>query len=554
MPRTRVVLSLASSSLLSCGSPTPIAGTGEGSGESGWDAQTSTGTTAADPADPQGTGTGGGGGSDSGEPPPASCDQVDPPDLAGVDADGDGVDGTVCASLFVDPTLWVPGNDGTVPSKPLATISDAIARASEYSPPRAVLVAAGDYAETLDLRGGVSIYGSYTAGFAARDLETPTRVTGVLPWAVVGRNLSDDVWLQALELVGPDATEPGASATAVLLVDNPAVRVTLEGLRIVAGAGGEGEVGFDAPPAVAGLPGLHGIQGGEGGFANCSGHGGDGAVGLVCPPVPPADGDDVLAALGGAGGAVPPGDCMGSVCGEHSIEGGDGSRGGDGTLGDGGIAALAPGELGEDGSWVAWSPTTATAGLPGAGGGGGGPASYDVDGASCGGVPQVTNGGMGGGGGAGGCGGAGGQPGGAGGASIAVVAVDSGLVLRSTTIVRGRGGDGGRGGNGGMGGFGGAGGLGSIGEGVMGVQAGRGGDGGGGGGGGGGAGGCGGMSIAIARRGAGSYVATTLAVESGEAGTPGAGGQGGVSPSWPVMHAPDGEPGCEAAVVELLEP
>ncbi|MFO0634372.1 MAG: hypothetical protein U0168_16120 [Nannocystaceae bacterium] len=519
MPRTRVVLPTASLLLLSCGTPTPVAGTGEGSGESGWDADSASSTTVADPVGGQGTGSGGGGGSDSGEPPAVSCDQIDPPDLAGVDADGDGIDGTVCASLFVDPTLWVPGNDGTVPSKPLATISDAIARASEYSPPRAVLVVGGEFAETLDLRGGVSIYGSYAAGFASRDLDAPTRVTGVLPWAVVGRNLSDDVWMQALELVGPDATEAGAGATAVLLVGSPAARVTLEGLRILAGAGGDGTAGFDGPPAVAGLPGVHGIQGGEGGFANCSGHGGDGAIGLVCPPVPPQDGDDVLAAQGGAGGDVPPGDCMGSVCGEHSIEGGDGARGADGISGDGGLAARDAGELADDGTWVVPLATSATAGLPGAGGGGGGPASYDVDGATCGGVPQVTNGGMGGGGGAGGCGGAGGQPGGAGGASIAVVAVDTGLVLRSTTIVRGRGGDGGAGGGGG-----------------------------------GGAGGCGGTSIAIARRGAGSYVATSLTVEAGEAGTPGAGGQGGISPGSPVVHAPGGAEGCAGQVLELLEP
>ena len=543
----------------SCGVPEPVAGTGGGEGSGlheDADASSSGDDGDEDLGGTTGAGGGGGEGSSGGEPDgndvAGACERFDRPDLAFDDADEDGIDGTLCASIFVDPARWVAGNDGRTPSRPLRTIHEGIVAAAGYWPPHDVLVAEGDYDETVTLRSGVSIYGGYTDAFTRRDDKAITRVRGHVEAAVVGRGLEADVWLQALELVAPDGVAPGQGSVAVSLVGNRGVKVALEHVHVVGGDGARGLAGTHMAFALAGAVGQAGAEGGAGGLAACSGVGGSGGDGLVCPPVPPMAGADVLAAAGGAGGWVPPGDCGGVVCGDIPRDGGDGEDGEDGASGLPGAEAKTGGELDDDGHWVPALAAEGGDGTPGGGGGGGAPASYDIDGGTCGGPISAADGGLGGGGGGGGCGGVGGSPGHAGGSSIAIVVVDSGLELHATRITRGRGGDGGVGGDGGAGGAGGAGGEATSGAGHAAANAGVGGHGGGGGGGGGGAGGCGGDSIAIARRGEVAMFTTGLILGGGHVGQPGIGGHGGQH-GGAGKEAAMGHTGCIGELVDVRD-
>lgn len=537
-------------------SPTPWPqGEGGGSG-SGWPIELEPGgESSSDGGDePDVSVQGGGGGeastSSTGDPEDG-CVLTDPPDIDGIDHDDDGVDGTICASVYVDPGA-VAGGTGLTPNDPLSSLVEAIDLAASYEPPRDVLVIRGSLAESIELRGGVDIYGGYLPGFVGRDLELPTVLVGDGgPHTIRGQALDAPVTVQNFVVIGRDGDAPSANGYAVAIVDSVGALVSFDRCTIVAGDGMDGAEGADGVDGANGGDGAHGDEGGSGGASTCARGGGDGAGAMSCPTFAAIDGAGPGAGAAGISGTA---DCAGTVCDDLPDAGNPGGDGSDGVHGVGAKSFVGIGKLDDAASWVMPAPWTADEGSSGAGGGGGGAASLDLDGPSCGSV-HFLDGGIGGGGGGAGCGGGAGESGGAGGSSIAIAVVDGDVELRMTTIVRGLAGDGGHGGDGGNAGHGGVGGSGRMGQGPGAKAAGDGGRGGNGGVGGGGAGGCAGSSIAIVHRGIGQLIEQQLTVEGGDVGIPGVGGFGGVVVGNTATQVAErmGEPGCPGIVLETLK-
>lgn len=142
------------------------------------------------------------------------CAMIDPPDLEGVDDNGDGIDGLAGCSVFVDGLSGDDAGSGVDSDDPVATIARGIQIASGFSPPRPVLVAGGTYAETLTLASGVSVFGGYDGATWARDPSTfVTIVQGTTARAVVAEDLTAPVTLQALTIRGASFADGGQSPT-----------------------------------------------------------------------------------------------------------------------------------------------------------------------------------------------------------------------------------------------------------------------------------------------------------------------------------------------------
>lgn len=460
---------------------------------------------------------------------------MDAPD--GVDANCDGADGVVGATLFASPAGSTTA-DGLDPGNPV-TLERALLLASMPGRPTIVLATIGDYRVTGALvPSSLALHGDYTADFRGRSASSSSVVLAPGARAVIvgtGVRFESD----GVDYRSVDQSSVGAS-TATMFVQGGAL--VLSHATIYAGRGG---------PGAAGGPGVDrsgtGPSGGDGGEGTSAAAGSGAGTGV---------------GSGGAG-ALAPGDCLGDtgqpgecgaagsggtcamaacVCSSENqlpgTSGGSGTTGCSGGIGSHGAGGSGPGTLGAAG----WTGALAGAGGTGVtggrgGGGGGGAGSRCTDF----GMTLAAGGGGGGQGGGGGVGGGGGAPGGAGGASIAILAFGGSVSLDGVVLTTGGGGDGGRGGAGGVGQAGGAGGRGGAGEsrshacgGPTHVIAGRGGDGGSGGTGGVGGcggGGAGGPSIGVALGGG--------AVLVGEAGTTfslSASGAGGAS-------CPGGNPG-----------
>lgn len=502
-----------------------------------------------------GGGEGDGDGSSGGAEPtvdPAGCSRSDLPDVAGMDTDGDGIDGALCGSVFVDPSQAMPGNDGLTPSSPVATIARGIEIAALFDPPRDVLVVGDTFEETVIAVAGVDLYGSYTPGFGGRDFGHLTRVVGVDGYAFVARGIDQDLRVQGFSIEGRDATVAGDSGFAVLIAHTQASSVLFEAGRIVAGRAAAGLAGVDGSPGAIGGDGRPGGDFGLGGTSACGVTGGAGGSALTCPGSDATAGFAMqVTAVGGTPGVGGLGDCEALSCDDVPSDGLPGQRGNFGTSGKGAEAAMLSGHLAYDGTWIAVPTPAASDGGHGGGGGGGGAAGYDVDGNACA-VPSVSDGGIAGGGGAGGCGGTAGGSGRPGGSSFAVVAIDAIATLHDVVVIGGEAGDGGAGGDGAKGGAAGTGGAALVGGGPQAASPGRGGDGGPGGGGGGGAGGCGGHSAAIVTRSGASVLQIGGNVVLGTAGVGGPGGAGGLRGDG-VVAAPSGADGCDGVQVDRLE-
>ncbi|MDO9022308.1 MAG: hypothetical protein Q8S73_06110 [Deltaproteobacteria bacterium] len=423
----------------------------------------------------------------------------DQPDLAFEDTDCDGIDGEVVGGVFVSPR-GDDSNDGAMP-RPLRTLAAAVAAAARATPRRVVFAAVGTYAEPLELRDPVSIFGGYDdrrSWARTRDAATVIEPGAV---GVMIHGVSAGLELQLLTVQSAAATTPGATSYGVRVVGSSA-RVLLSGCAITCGDGGSGSTGMAGATGEPG--GVGGTAGrptaGAAGLSMCGGGGGAGGIGVSGSN----DGNSGAAGqnnrLGfGAGGVA--GRQGGGCCADAGLvaqPGVAGTAGSVGTSGDNGIAAAMFGAVvAEDGTYV---PTTATAGTDGSGGGGGG------------------------------CGGAGGAGGASGGGSIAVLSVGSTVRVEGCRLTTGRGGVGGAGGAGGAGGGGGNGGAGSGGS----RTAGTGGAGGAGGAGGGGGGGAGGPSVCVYSMGPAVMVsATTCARGGGGPGSPGGRGAADDAPMGP---------------------
>jgi hypothetical protein len=422
--------------------------------------------------------------------------------------------GLPCSAVYVAPT----GDDGAAGTRdaPVQTITAAIAIASAASPAEAVFVQAGSYAESIDMKAGVSIYGGFDATWTRAD-SAVTSITGASP-AVTFHLITVPTSLDHVTIKSADGAGPGASSIGVLVQSS--MKIELDSVTVLPGKGADGADGSDGTGGGGGTAGANGKPGMEhssfpgcdehtvpvgqpGGSSTCGRTGGTGGS----PGVGDGGG---IAGAGGTGGTSGGG---GGASGKVGGSGGSGASGGAGAVGAGGLQA---GTF-ASGMYVAANGGNGTSGgngNGGGGGGGGGGGTTDCD----------SSGGSGAGGGGGGCGGTLGTGGGGGGGSFGVVAIDSTVTLKGATVTAAAGGNGGRGGTGGTGGTGGGGGIHATGnsdEQDDGGNGGDGGSGGSGGAGGSGGGGGGGPSAAVVCTGSATITIPQTTITGGIAGTAG---------------------------------
>jgi len=526
-------------------------------GETVADATSATGGESSTGTDPDDTGTDTTAGEESstGEPTPA-CDQVDEPDVNGLDENDDGLDGVAGCSVFVNAAVGSDLNDGLMQDDPVASITRGLEIAASFSPPRPVLVAEGSYNETVNLNSGVSLFGGYDDQTWERDIFlNETVIAGSEFRTLVGINLAEAVEVDGFTIRGADFNDNSQSTYAVWVRDTPEGLLTLDYCVVEAGeagAGADGPNGMSGEDGGSGANGNSNGNGGAGGISGCGATGGNGGDGTGCPSTGGGDGsaggDPTTVGTGGAPGASH----CGSDCDDEGTDAASGIAGAIGVNGDGALTSGDnDGEFGGDGLWSPPTGSASTRGNHGGGGGGGGAGGFDVDsGVFC--VFDSGNGigGGGGGGGAGGCGGMEGGNGMPGGGSFCIVAVNSSIEVTNTDLFMGLAGNGGQGGQGGDGGIPGSNGGGANGT-DNGGEPGNGNGGavgGGGGGGGGGAGGCGGSSVGIATVSGSSVAVGNVSFNGGNAGSPGDGGIGGIRADGVGLNAPSGEDGCDGVL------
>lgn len=412
-------------------------------------------------------------------------------------------------------------NTGESPVQAVATISVGIERALACpDAPCAVYVAGGDYEETVELAGGVHLYGGYIGDFTVRDTTAaPTRLTSQQPRVLVADGLTETTIVDGFNLSGAVLEgSDGRSSYVVWIRGGSDLR--LRDVRVFAGRGERGAAGASGQPVACEARGGQGGEsfdcgGSTGGAGDAAGdpiRGGDGGPGgrSNCPRACPLVGSDGIG---------------------NGTSGTPGERGADGA---GGLASQ--NNLGSfsDGDWSGQPGAAGERGSHGTGGGGGGSGGTKRIRAcfGCG----TLFGGRGGDGAPGGCGGGGGEAGQPGGGAFGLALIDASVSLEQVTIEGGEGGEGGPGGEGLAGMPGGT----NTAEGFQDASSKRcgairyrsgaggvGGTGGAGGSGGGGAGGNGGPSVGIALVGASSVQdMATVTIAVGTAGVPGSGGAG----------------------------
>ncbi len=481
-------------------------------------------------------------------PPPATsngCDckitsPSDRPDLQFLDANCDGIDGTVTDAIFVDTLSGNDNNPGTM-AKPKLTIVAGIGAASTAQK-HDVYISKGTYAETITMVDGISLYGGYDAANGwSRATTNVTTIASNAAVAVTASSFAQATTLQLLTITAQDASGvtllgDGKSSIGVLLVSDSG-GFTIAGCTITPGVGSTGNGGGNGSTGAGGGVGGNGVNGTHGGSGSSScgatgGNGGDGVNGLT-------GGNSGVAGTqvvnGGTGGPLGSGGSAGSCNTISATNGGPAppitQGGGQGNPGANGSASTAIGSFDGSGNYL---PSAGggglTSGYPGGGGGGGGSGGGTQHGCgflntSC----CDSTSGAGGGGGGGGCGGSPASGGRGGGGSFGIVAISTSLTVDQSKITTQNGGHGGTGGNGGGGGSGAGGGSAGAptnsGDHPGGTGA-SGGSGGGGGNGGGGAGGAGGPSICVIYKGT-SPTTTALQCANGSGGQPGGGGTNG---------------------------
>ncbi|HZW09585.1 MAG TPA: DUF1565 domain-containing protein, partial [Phycisphaerales bacterium] len=289
--------------------------------------------------------------------------------------------GIACGQVYVAPS----GHDaatGTA-NDPVKTIARGLELAAPMAVP--VYVAGGTYVETVELISNVDILGGFDrASGWARDpdlYQTVIQGTGGSAPAMYADFIAD-VTVDGVTVTNSDATVPGESSLAVLVIDS--IRVVFNDCRVEAGAGADGAPGARGAQGWYGSNGDLGLGGCEDGGVFCEScaqpAGGWGGWG--------ADGND-----GGRGGA--PGRDTGNGSHGEPGEGDNGGAGGTGTpagMGDWNPSSAHVGKDGGDGApgaaglggrgrgdFYAWGYDSASAagaagaqGEHGSGGGGGG--------------------------------------------------------------------------------------------------------------------------------------------------------------------------------------
>lgn len=428
--------------------------------------------------------------------------------------------------VFVAPTGSDDMGTGTEAS-PYQTLTKAIEAAGTKGATR-VFACGGTYAESVEIPGGLSLFGSLACpnGAWAPGGEKSV-IAGVADEIAAKLQGGGAIVVEGFAIVAPNAKIAGGSSVAVLA--EPTAAAELRNCELTAGdgaAGAKGQNGDLMPPqtpmilddnkGVAACTDMVVNPGGLEHVNNCGGPedesiGGPGGPGYVNQA---GDGQDGI--------AKPPPDSPTGEGGQKETkcgEGGDGKSGTKGADGAPGAPGQGNGVLSVEKGFRGVPGGDGVKGRAGQGGGGGGGQKGGAN--LCSGGPGA--GASGGSGGAGGCGGVGGGGGKAGGSSIALVSVEASVTLVDVTLKAGSGGNGGAGGNPQVGGLGATGAMGGSNNGNVALEVGcKGGDGGPGGNGGPGAGGNGGHSLGIAFYGAAPNGMFTFV-----AGTPGAGGIGG---------------------------
>ena len=206
--------------------------------------------------------------------------ETDVPDADGIDANCDGVDGEVAASIFVAP--WGSDISPGTRAEPRRTLTGGIAAADPGTHPH-VLVAGGVYSESIVLREGISIFGGYSADFGVRAIDgNETAILGAD--AVAGRRgavnaVSVDganTEVSGFTIVGADAVDLGQSSYAVHLTDCSDA-IILSNNTIRAGRGAAGATGSE---------GASGRAATGAGFTPAGAGGASRDAGGICPASP----------------------------------------------------------------------------------------------------------------------------------------------------------------------------------------------------------------------------------------------------------------------------
>lgn len=342
--------------------------------------------------------------------------------------------------------------DGTR-ARPFASIQQGIDAAKKVG--KRVYVCAGSFDESIVLADSISVIGGLDCSKPEWTVGAPdarSKIVAPTSPALTARSIATATKLSGLDVVAPNATEPGASSIGLLAEKSPGLVVASSSI-----SAGEGAKGAD------GAEGIQLVQAGtlDGApsepWAICTGATckilGVNTWGKVMgnPPatsvcVGEAGHDGEVGGTGGSGGlftivrdeggyayGVPYGGAA------NSADGGGSRTSAVGLAGFDAVNNTLVGSLGPSG-YVTANGNKGTNGSPGKGGSGGsghfpsGVAwSASIDG-------QVARGASGASGGAGGCPGLAGEPGQGGGASIALALVESPLTLEDTKLTSATGG------------------------------------------------------------------------------------------------------------------
>ncbi|HEX3343842.1 MAG TPA: hypothetical protein VHS09_04680, partial [Polyangiaceae bacterium] len=317
-------------------------------------------------------------------PPTGGCEcklggTTDKPDLAFVDSNCDGIDGTIADAIFVDEVTGQDTNAGTM-AAPVKTIGKGIMLGAAASPKKDVYVSKGAYPEEVKMQSGVSIYGGYDASNAwSRATANVTAIDSPNAVGVFANGLgsAQDIQLFSITSANAQGQTPagdGVSSFGVLIVSS-STGVTVAGCTINAGQGSAGAAGGTGTAGNGGGAGSPGSGQNDGGGGNgCSGANG-GAGGQGGPA-------GVNAGSGGTSGTQVPGGGTGAGGGSGGAAGAcsltsSGSAGpapvvqnpgGQGFPGSNGNAGNAIGGFDSTGDYLPAAGGTGQSGTPGGGG------------------------------------------------------------------------------------------------------------------------------------------------------------------------------------------
>lgn len=204
---------------------------------------------------------------------------ADIPDDNFTDQNGDGIDGTECAAIFVSAS----GNNANAGTKsqPVQSITAGISKAIALGKTQ-VYVSKGTFLEKLTLSNGISIYGGYDAGAGwSRSAGNITEIYVYMPetnvMGVQGNAITLPTTLDRMTITTDNATGSGRNNYGVYC--NGCTGLALKNLVITAGKGSAGLAGAE------GIAGSNGAAGNNGSNGNCSGSSGGAGGGVEEQPV-----------------------------------------------------------------------------------------------------------------------------------------------------------------------------------------------------------------------------------------------------------------------------